>query len=165
MTSFEPTRYESGRPMLLSGLRRQHPFSESGRSLPAQWEQFRSIGQIPGRLGANVYGVMCGHNSDGFEYMCAVEVESFAALPDGFGRMRVQAQDYGVFEHRGHVSTIRTTWERIFEWLSTSASYQSANKPDFEVYRETFDSHTGVGGVEIWISIARRQPLSGPAEA
>src|SRR5689334_18781817 len=94
MNSIAPIRYESGRPMLLGGLRRQHPFSVSDSSIPEQWQQFRSIGRLPGQVGTNAYGVMCGHNPDGFEYMCAVEVESFAGVPDNLGRMRIQAQDY-----------------------------------------------------------------------
>lgn len=165
MKSIEPNRYEIGRSMLLGGLRRQHPFSEAGSSIPEQWQQFQSIGRIPGQLDTKVYGVMCGHNADGFGYMCAVEVESFVGLHDNLGRMRIQAQDYAVFEHRGHVSTIRTTWECIFEWLSSATSYQSAHKPDFEVYDETFDPFTGLGGAEIWISIACKPNLSGQADA
>jgi AraC family transcriptional regulator len=156
MKSFEPVRYESGRPMLLGGLRRRHPFLEAGRTIPEQWQQFQAIGQVPGQVGANVYGVMCGSGPDGFEYMCAVEVESFAGLPDTLGRMRIQAQDYAVFEHRGHVSTMRSTWDGIFGWLSGAVSYQSAHKPDFEVYDKGFDPLTGLGGAEIWISIARK---------
>ena len=156
MKSMEPTRYETGRPMLLGGLRRQHRFSVSSRTIPEQWQQFQSIGLIPGQIGNKFYGVLCGHNDDGFEYMCAVEVESFAGLPDNLGRMRIQEQDYAVFEHSGHVSTIRWTWEGIFEWLSSSDSYQSANKPDFEVYNDTFDSQTGLGGAEIWIAITHK---------
>ena len=158
MESIEPNRYENGRPMFLGGLRRSHPYSESGSSIAEQWRQFQSFGRIPGQLGKSAYGVMCGHNSDGFEYMCAVEVESLAGLPDNLGRMRIQAQEYAVFEHRGHVSTLRTTWERVFQWISSAASYQSAHKPDFEIYDETFNPVTGLGGVEIWVSISRKAP-------
>ena len=162
MESIEPARYENGRAMFLGGLRRLHPYSESGSSIAEQWRQFQSMGRIPGQLGTNVYGVMCGHNPEGFEYMCAVEVETLTGLPDSVGRMRIQApQEYAVFEHRGHVSTIRTTWERIFEWLSSSASCQSAHKPDFEVYSKTFDPLSGASVIEIWISIARKPHLIG----
>jgi predicted transcriptional regulator YdeE len=151
--------------MLLCGLRRLHPYSESGSNMAEQWRQFRSLGRLPGQLGTNVYGVMCGQSGDGFEYMCAAEVDSLAGLPENLGRMRIQPQEYAVFKHPGHVSTIRTTWERIFEWLSTDPSYQSAHKPDFEVYDELFDLVTGLGGVEIWISVARKPQLSGEANA
>ena len=156
MESIEPARYEKGRPMLLGGLRQVHPYSESGSSIVEQWRQFKSIDRIPGRLGTNVYGVMCGQKVDGFEYMCAVEVENLAELPDNLGRMRIQAQEYGVFEHHGHRSTIRTTWARIFEWLTNCGAYQSAHRPDFEIYDETVDPIDGSGRVEIWVSISRK---------
>ncbi len=156
MEPLSPSRYESGRPMLLGGVRQWHPFSAEGSGIPEQWRQFESLGQIPGQLGANAYGVMCGHNAEGFEYMCAVEVNNFDELPGQLGRMRLKAQDYAVFEHRGPVSTIRETWEGIFDWLANSASDQSAHKPDFEVYGETFDPSTGLGGAEIWISVVRK---------
>jgi AraC family transcriptional regulator len=71
--------------------------------------------------------------------------------------MRIHAQDYAVFEHRENVSSIRSTWEQIFEWLAGTAAYESAHKPDFEVYDESFDPRTGLGGVEIWISLSERK--------
>lgn len=153
MVKCEPIRFENGRPMLLGGLRRHHAFAESGDSIPDQWKQFQSLGHIPGQLGTTFYGVVCGHDSNGFEYMCGVEVESFNELPSDLGRMRILAENYAVFLHREHVSTIRTTWDRILkEWLPSS-NYQSAHRPDFEVYDRQFDPQTGLGGVEIWISI------------
>lgn len=155
MEKFEPSRYQSGRPMLLGGLRRYHAFSGAARSIPEQWRQFQSLGQIPGQVGTTAYGVTCGHDDGGFEYMCGVEVESFDALPADLGRIRITAQQYAVFLHRGHVSAIGTTWGRISqEWLPSSG-YQSAHRPDFEVYDRQFDPSTGLGDIEIWISIAR----------
>jgi len=143
--------------MLLAGLRRHHPFAEAAKVIPEQWRQFRAIGRIDGRVGTTAYGVMCGAAPDGFEYMCAVEVESFAGLPEHLGRMRIQAQDYAVFLHQGQVSSIRATWEGIYRWLSETTGYESAHKPDFEVYDESFDPLTGQGGVEIRIAVSERK--------
>ena len=148
-------RYEHGRAMLLGGPRRRHPFSESGRGIAEQWQELRGRGRIPGRVGAAAYGVMCGHDAGGFEYMCGVEVESFEALPADLGRMRITPQHYAVFLHRGPVATIRTTWERILlEWLP-SGGYQSAHRPDFEVYARGLEPGTEPGDVEIWIAVVR----------
>jgi len=161
MEKFEPSRYENGRPTLLGGLRGYHAFSESERSIPEQWERFRSLGPIPGQRGEATYGVVCGHDANGFEYMCGVEVSSFDALPSDMGRVRITAQHYAVFLHHGHVSAIRTTWERILhEWLP-SGGFQSAERPDFEIYDHRFDPRTGLGDVEIWVSISRENNLSG----
>lgn len=154
MENFDPLRYERGRPMLLGGLRRQYAFADSARGIAVQWQQFQSIGQIPGQLGTTRYGVMCGENPGGFEYMCGVEVESFAQLPGDFGRMRIAEQQYAVFVHRRHAFTIEATWNRIRnDWLPRSG-YQSAHKPDFEVYDQQYDAVAGNGSVEIWLSIA-----------
>jgi predicted transcriptional regulator YdeE len=144
--------------MLLGGLRRHHAFAESGRGIPGQWRQFEPlIGQIPGQVGATTYGAMCGSDASGFEYMCAVEVESFSALPAELGRMRIAAQQYAVFLHQGQIAAIQATWGRILnEWLP-NCGYPSANKPDFEVYDRRFDPRTGLGDVEIWIAISGRR--------
>jgi predicted transcriptional regulator YdeE len=156
MEKLQPARYEDGRPMLLGGLRRHHAFAESGRGIPEQWRQFEPLlGRIPGQVGTTTYGAMCGSDASGFEYMCAVEVESFSALPGDLGRMRIAEQHYAVFLHRGNVSAIQGTWGRILnEWLP-NCGYRSANKPDFEVYDQRFDPRTGLGDVEIWISIVQ----------
>lgn len=130
--------------MLLGGLRQRHEFAATHLDLARQWQQFKSLGELPGRIGSSLYGVMCGHDATGFEYMCGVEVESFAGLPEGTGRMRVPAQRYAVFTHNGPASTLRSTWLKILEWL-LSSGYESAHTPDFEVY--------GVGGIEVWVGV------------
>jgi AraC family transcriptional regulator len=155
MKQLTPIRFARGRPMFLGGLRRYHLYAQSEQSIPGQWQQFRFLGQIPGQLGSICYGVMCGHDAGGIEYMCGVEVESFVGLPADLGRMRIMEQDYAVFEHSGHISEIRSTWESILHaWLPTGG-YRSAHKPDFERYNEQFDQQTGYGRVEIWISIMK----------
>jgi predicted transcriptional regulator YdeE len=152
---FKPDRFENGRPMLLGGLRCRHDFEQAHVGIAKQWEQFRSLDEVPGRVGENLYGVMCGHDSTGLEYMSGVEVESLAGLPAGIGRMRVPAQHYAVFTHDGHASTLRSTWEKILEWLSNS-SYESSHTPDFEVYGPQSDPLAGVGGIEVWVGVAPR---------
>ena len=156
VNTFEPLRYCDGRPMLLGGLRRHHAFAESGRNIPGQWQQFEALGQIPGQVGESTYGVMCGHDPTGIEFMCGTEVASFVGLPAELGGMRIAAQHYAVFMHSGPASSLLMTWERIVrEWLPGSG-YQSAHKPDFEVHDRDVAARSGLTDVEIWISIARR---------
>jgi AraC family transcriptional regulator len=154
MSTFQPARYEQGRPMLFAGVRRKHAFAEMSKEIPRQWDDFNKLGQLPGQVGATAYGAICGGDpaTQTMEYMCAVEVRSFDALPKELGRMRVPAVRYAVFLHAGNVSTIQSTWQRIFAWLPSSG-LQSAHTPDFEVYGEGFDAATGDGGVEIWLGV------------
>jgi AraC family transcriptional regulator len=156
MTSIEPIRMEDGRAMLLAGLRRVHPFTGMSRGIPMQWEEFRRMGPPPGRQGTASYGVICGASmaEQSMEYMCAVEVASLQDVPPEYGRMRITAQRYAVFTHEGSVSTLENTWGAIWEWLPRSG-FQSAQKPDFEMYDERFDPHSGSGIIEIRVAVQR----------
>jgi predicted transcriptional regulator YdeE len=154
MKSLQPQRFEQGRPMLFAGLRRKHTFASMGEGIPRQWDDFTKLGKLPGQVGTTAYGAICGGDpkAQTMEYMCAVEVQSFDALPKELGRMRVPAVRYAVFLHEGNVATIRDTWRQIFSWLPNSGM-QSAETPDFELYDERFDGATGEGGVEIWLGV------------
>ena len=155
MEKLKPVRYANHRPMLIAGLRRYYPFSEAPGGIPAQWQEAHALGRLPGQVGATAYGVSCGADANGFQYMCGMEVESLEALPAELARVRILPQTYAVFVHRGHVSEIGGTWDRILnEWLP-NAPCESAHKPDFEVYDKCYDAGTGTGEVEIWISITR----------
>jgi predicted transcriptional regulator YdeE len=147
-------RYEDGRPMLFAGIRRKHRFASMHKGLPDQWHDFEKLGPLPGQVGKTAYGAICGGDAttETMEYMCAVEVQSFEAVPKELGRMRVPAARYAVFLHEGNVRTIHETWRRVFDWLPRSGM-QSNDTPDFEVYDERFDGSTGEGGVEIWLGV------------
>jgi AraC family transcriptional regulator len=148
-----PDRYVDGRAMLLAGIRRRYPFAGAAPDLAGQWREFGALLPLAGQVGTTTYGVMCGASPTDFEYMCAVEVADFAALPAGLGRMRVQPQRYAVFVHQGHVSRLRAVWEGIYrQWLPQSG-HQSAHKPDFEVYGQGFNTEAGSGKIEIWVAI------------
>jgi AraC family transcriptional regulator len=154
-TPFGPARFEAGRPMLLAGLRRRHSSETPEQAVGEQWRQFAASGPIPGRVGPNLYGVMCGGDASGFEYLSGAEVESFESLPASMGRMRVPAQQYAVFAHPGPAATLRFTWLKIFDWLERG-DYESAHKPDFEVYSPPADPLGGAGGIEVWIGVVPR---------
>jgi predicted transcriptional regulator YdeE len=155
MDPITPVRFEVGRPMLLGGLRRRHEFAAAEAGIAAQWREFLSADPVPGRTGAELYGVMCGGDATGLEYMCGVEVESLAGLPAETGRMRVPAQRYAVFVHGRQGASLRSTWERILEWLA-SGPYDSAHTPDFELYGLGSDPLAEAGEIEIWVGVVPR---------
>ena len=154
--TIEPTRFAEGPPMLLAGVRRWHAFADAPRDIPAQWVEFHALSGLPPRAGAVTYGVVCASEPQRgrFEYFCAIEVPSFEGLGADVGRMRVPAQRYAVFTHRGHVSGLQATWRAIWEeWLPRSG-YQAANTPDFERYDQRYEAATASGEMEIWFPIA-----------
>jgi AraC family transcriptional regulator len=154
LTRLEPPRFENGQQMLVAGLAARYSCDASS-AIPAQWQRFvPHLGSIPGRVGNVAYGVC--YNSDdagNFDYLCAVRVADFSRLTSDWARLRIPARRYAVFAHRDHVSTIRRTWNTIFnKWLPESG-HRLADAPELERYSEDFDSRTGVGGIELWIPI------------
>ena len=151
-------RFEKGRVLLISGIGSRYHCG-STESIAAQWQGFvPHIGNIPGQLGGNAYGVMCNFDEDGnFDYICGIEVRDFSqGFPD-WTRVRIPAQDYAVFTHSDHISTIRSTWTTIWNrWLPDSGR-EVEDAPTFELYGEKFDSMTGRGPVEIWLPLKRER--------
>ena len=152
MKTIEPVRFESRPGMLLAGIRRHHDFATAQVGIPNQWAEFRSSGAMTNRIGSESYGVTCGQSQTGFEYMCAIEVDSFDGIPDGTGRMKVPDQRYAIFVHEGPMPMIADTWQEILNWLVTD-KYESAHTPDFERYDSHFIPGAPSNKVEIWVGI------------
>jgi AraC family transcriptional regulator len=141
-------------PLLLAGLAQTHT-QESSAGIPAQWQAFGPhIGQVPGQTGKSAYGVMYNGDEHGnMDYLAGVEVRDFGSLPAAFTRLRVPEQQFAIFAHPGHISTIRSTWHTIWSvWLPDSG-FEPTDAPLIEFYPETFDPATGSGGLELWVPV------------
>ena len=138
------------------GLVETHAFGDVTR-IPAQWRVFGpQVEAIPERRGAAPLGLMLDIDDDGrFNYACAVEVGDVDRPPAGLRRLRVPAQTYAVFDHRGHVSELRQTYAAIFDRWFPARGERLAPGPVLERHDPRFDVKTGRGGLEIWAPLAR----------
>lgn len=158
--SLETPRIQRGLPLLIAGLRGSFTADTLDR-IPAQWECLAPhLGKIPGQLGDVAYGVV--FNSDrcdtGIDYLCGVEVADVSQLEPTWSHIEIAPQNYVVFAHRMHVSTLRQTVHTILhQWLPATGHpihHANADAPDFfERYSEDFNPQTGHGGMEIWLPI------------
>lgn len=157
LIKLEPPRLVNGKRLLIAGIGERYA-SETVARIPSQWQRFvPHLGHIPGQIGGTAYGVRCNSDDMGnFDYVCGVEVADFSRLPADWSRVRIPEQRYAVFSQHGHVSTIRSAWNSIWnKWLPES-EYEVVDAPDFERYGENFNSATGMGGFELWIPIKAR---------
>ncbi|MGH8189627.1 MAG: GyrI-like domain-containing protein, partial [Steroidobacteraceae bacterium] len=156
LTRLEPPRWENGKVLLIAGLTERID-CENGGAIPQLWQRFVPyLGNVPGQVGKNAYGVSYNTDDAGnMDYMCGVEVAEFSGVPREFGRLRIPEQRYVVFFHRDHISSIRSTFNTIWtQWLPESG-HEVVDAPFFELYSEKFNGLTGLGGVELWIPIAK----------
>ena len=149
-------RFVDGKPLLLVGMS-EHYSCESSAGVPAQWQKFLPhFPNVPGQLDRKAYGAMYHFDDEGnFDYLCGVEVADFSRVPEDWATLRLPAAKYAVFTHPEHISTIRRTWATIWDSWLPSSGHEVADAPHFELYDESFNSQTGMGGVEIWIPLRR----------
>jgi AraC family transcriptional regulator len=153
-TIVPPLRFERGNVLLIAGIAQRYT-CETSAGIPAQWQRFLPhLGTIGGQIGRTAYGVRTNSDDEGgFDYVCGVAVSHFSHVASDWSRLRIAAQKYAVFSHGDHISTIRSTWNTIWnKWLPESG-HELVDAPDFERYGEAFDSHLGTGGLEIWVPI------------
>ena len=113
--------------------------------IPALWQRFGPhMGQIPGQVGREAYGVC---HSEG--YLAGVAVRDASRVPLEWERVRLAAARYAVFRHEGHVSTVRRTWFTIWN----RAGVRPTGEPEFELDGAGFNPMTGSGGFEIWVPV------------
>jgi AraC family transcriptional regulator len=149
-------RFETGKSMLIAGVGERYNHCEGGGAgIPNQWQRFHQcVDSIPDRVGKVAYGVCCnGDDSGNFDYIAGVEVADFSDLPREFARVRIPAQQYAVFTHSEHISTIRRTVNTIWNHWLPASGMKAADAPNFERYDEKFDPATGDGGLEIWVPV------------
>jgi AraC family transcriptional regulator len=148
-------RLVHGPAILIFGLGQHYNARQSSAGIPSQWDRFLPhLGHIPGQVGPVAYGVMCDTDDSGnYEYICGVEVTDFPSHPVEFSRLRIPAESYAVFEHRGHISSIQATFKTIWNEALPASGYRVKDAPFFERYGEQFDGRTGLGGLEIWIPV------------
>jgi AraC family transcriptional regulator len=149
-----PPRFDDGRAMLIAGLGQRYTF-ETNQGIPFQWQRFVPyIGHVPGQMGRTTYGLCCNQDGAGsFDYVCGVEVASFADIAPELQRVRVPKQRYAVFSHAGHVSTLRAVAYTIWNKSLPALRLEVAEAPDFELYDDRVDPQTGMGTVEVWVPI------------
>lgn len=161
-TSIKPKRIEeNAESMTVAGLSEDYLF-RGPMNPSAQWQQLGPhLGNISGQKENVAYGICFDlDNGKGIEYLCGVEVSDnteVSALPNNFVLKQLPSFTYAVFEHEGHVSSIRKTCDAIWkEWIPESG-YKKPEEADFffERYGEDFDPQKGKGDIEIWIPVKK----------
>jgi len=138
------------------GLKSRVPF-EKNQTIAEQWRRFMSdaYSAIGRKLDEPPVGVTTAVTDDGFDYICAAGVSSFADIPPGCEKLTLAPADYAIFLHAANVTRIGETYRAIWnEWFPNS-DRKPAEAPSLERYPR-FDPRTGEGGVEIWAPLRAR---------
>jgi AraC family transcriptional regulator len=149
--ALEPERFEFAGPLLIAGSDRYYAF-EDRAGIAGQWSGFDPRPEIAADRAA--YGVCHQMDARGFRYLCGVRLADEGDVPEGADVVRVPAQRYAVFVHRGHVSTLCETCDAACrEWLPASGMLPPKEPVMLERYGETFDPTALSGEIEVWVAV------------
>lgn len=118
--------------------------------LPQLWGQFMSVsGQIPNRTAGGLGLGICEACREGnsllimnddilFSEVAAVEVNSFAGLPETFVPKILKGGRFAVFTHKGSLSNLKKTFDYIWGTWLMNTKEEVREGEDFETYDERF---------------------------
>lgn len=106
ITLSEP-RFETIAEFFIAGLGDRFTVDKN-EGIVSLWQAFvPHIGRVPNQVNSWNYGLCCNPGEDGsFEYIAGMEVSRVERLPSAFRYFKVPTQNYAVFRHLGHISTI-----------------------------------------------------------
>jgi AraC family transcriptional regulator len=153
-TSLSDPRFETVGKLSIVGISRHYRFGDLGE-IPDQWQSFVPLmARVTSEPKPTTYGVIYNGDDDGVDYLSGIELPRGSETPGNLVRLDMAPQRYAVFEHPGHVATVRDTCSAIWStWLPTSG-VDVVEAPWFERYGARFDPITGAGGLEIWIPVS-----------
>src|SRR6195952_2048866 len=151
--AIEP-RIEKQGPLTVVGLSRRQSLANT-QAIPGQWREFMTryeeIDNKAEPIPLSVTNDMDGEGN--FSYLTGVVVTSAGTPPKSLVAESVPAQTYAVFAHSGHVSEIAKTYAAIWDQWVPQSGKVVANGPCLEKHLPTFNTRTGLGGIEIWIPV------------
>jgi len=105
------------------------------------WNDFNKRNELI-CTGDAAYGI-CQWVNDGadgtFEYLAGFEVDPNAPIPAGMTARTVPANTWAVFEHRGAITTLKQTYNHIYQEAIPASNYRPTRDGlDMEVYTEEF---------------------------
>ncbi|WP_236973900.1 GyrI-like domain-containing protein [Membranihabitans maritimus] len=154
---FLPERIETNiGPLLMAGFSKKYAFGSSLNTEDLCFGSMPLSNQIPGKINNFVYRLT--FDTDPWikmECFCGVEVQSLERLPAPLTYKLLNRNNYAVFYHIGHISTMRRTFDLIKnQWFPESyPSLIGSVNYFFERYGEGYNKEKGIGDIEIWVPL------------
>lgn len=86
-------------------------------------------------------------------YIAGVKVKSLRNIPQGMVGVRIPAQNYAVFTHRGPVAKIGVSYDYIYKAWFPKSGKEPAQGPDFELYDERFKYDAEDSELDLYVPV------------
>ena len=139
---------------VVSGLTKRFD-DQTKPAIPSLWRELdQYLERLDGQLNIDSYGVCSNFSDKGcFDYLCGINSPLSDLDVATKQSILVPAGVYATFLHSGHISTIRSSLNEVYNlWLPRSG-YRLVNSPEFESYSADFDPVSCRGSVAINIPV------------
>lgn len=139
---------------IASGLLKRYN-AQTKTAIPSLWHELdQYLERSNGQLNTKSFGVCSNYSDKGcFDYLCGTAAPLSGHDVVGKQNVIVPSGHYASFLHSGHISGIRSSWNKIYnDWLPSSG-YRLINSPEFESYSADFDPVSCRGSVSIHIPV------------
>ncbi|CAM4027174.1 GyrI-like domain-containing protein [Flavobacterium branchiophilum] len=118
--------------------------------------------EIENAIGTNLYNIQV--NPENYDFQpntlfvkwAAVEVSSFANIPNDMETLEIESGLYAVFQYKGDQQGVAAFFKSIYmEWLPSSG-YELENRPQFEILGEKYKNNDPNSEEEIWIPVKHK---------
>ena len=153
-------RFEYKKAFTVIGVGADYNLTEPNKN-PALWDEFLcQKHRIKGVQRQEAYGICYAPKeketfSDQFHYTAALCVIDDASVPEGMEKIRIPAQKYAVFTHKGPATDMAKTNVFIWKTWLPQSGLEPADAPDFELYGARWNGNKAEGEVEIYVPIVR----------
>ena len=126
--------------------------------LGKMWDVFNrrspEVAAVPSSHAYGICRMVEGLPEGHFEYVAGLETPDDAPIPEGMVHRRVEAARYAVFTHRGPLSGLMKTYQRIYnEWIPQYKLEPVEAGLDMEVYTDEFDPNSPDSVFYIYIPV------------
>ncbi|CAG7657647.1 GyrI-like domain-containing protein [Paenibacillus allorhizosphaerae] len=111
---------------------------------------FTRINEVTDRINRHETIGLIKRNEHG--YLAGVKTDSLSEVPEGMFMYKIPAGLYARVTHRGPISKINETFEKLIYWLSTN-NYEQFNVVCFEVYDERFKGEEDGSELDMFIQV------------
>ncbi len=111
---------------------------------------FTRINEVTDRINHHETIGLIKRNEPG--YLAGVRTESLSEVPEGMFMYKIPAGQYAGVTHRGPISKINESFEKLIYWLSTN-NYEEFDVVCIEIYDERFKGEEDDSELDMFIQL------------
>ena len=133
--------------------------NENLGNITKTWDQFsQRINEVSNRIDPGISFGYCYSTpemvqEEKMRYVASVKVKDLSSIPEGMVGVKIPAQSYSVFTHKGPIDKIKESYNYIYSAWFPKSGMEPADGPDFEFYDNRFEFGAESSELDIYVPV------------